>query len=885
MEKLLEVLIAIGDEVACLSVANLILRHWPSHSRALHVKKTIEDAEPVPFAPRGIDKLEPKHVRLKFSEKRKSVDDENSNNHISKRRKQTIELQLAGATWSALLDAILGIFVQPATKDSEPETLHDHEDVRNDKQFNRLGNELSADATTIDDKSMNENMDRFTCIKIDIRLSEFSDIILNPAKSKEHGLYPVGGCTLLGSYGMEKSTTIKERDISTDREHHQERRSTRLEMLRSRKLSKEESESSAKDQANIVCQFLEPFILRRLRTVGQDCPFISDSMYPDSLTYNSNLEHNDTLQFISKTSKNFGAHHIAHLLLEEVAHKYIPFQDSFVKFMELEKLTRNWGQDRSPLSCLFLAELYYDQGSWFSNRSKRLEYLSEASYHLCKVIELVTLDSHDDLIGTNGQEEITSSHKHTAENVVSDCVVTYEENEKHEDAVDTGKNSKLDPSSEQKQSATVGETASSLTDEELEEIELGIDNALDQSFFCLYGLKINPDSSSEEELAIHKNTSRGEYQTKEQCADVFRYVLPYAKALSLRRVLRAIRKHFPQPPDDMLSENAIDKFLDGPDLWEDKLREVSGPNEGQELVTTILSNARGPETHKKSSVVSSEQYLEVYGNLYYLIAQAEEISAIDKYAGFMGQSPAKALSYFSKAASLNPSAVVATHAFSQSTREKIQEMFDWTNQDLMQLNLDGNDVFDQDDTKEKKTIDPKLLDKAWHILYDDCLIALGICVEGELKHFHKARYMLAKGLYRRGEAGDLERAKEELSFCFKSSRSSFTVNMWEIDGMARKGRKSLGLSGNKRSLELSLSESSRKFITCHAEGEDNPSVSSGSVAPPAEESTRSSTPVSSTEVQKSAAAAPSSQLQRCNTSKSTENTEGREAGDSSHGHN
>ncbi|RZR84917.1 hypothetical protein BHM03_00011809 [Ensete ventricosum] len=812
MEKLLEVLIAIGDEVACLSVANLILRHWPSHSRALHVKKTIEDAEPVPFAPRGIDKLEPKHVRLKFSEKRKSVDDENSNNHISKSRKQTIELQLAGATWSALLDAILGIFVQPATKDSEPETLHDHEDVRNDKQFNRLGKELSADATTIDDKSMNENMDRFTCIKIDIRLSEFSDIILNPAKSKEHGLYPVGGCTLLGSYGMEKSTTIKERDISTDREHHQERRSTRLEMLRSRKLSKEESESSAKDQANIVCQFLEPFILRRLRTVGQDCPFISDSMYPDSLTYNSNLEHNDTLQFISKTSKNFGAHHIAHLLLEEVAHKYIPFQDSFVKFMELEKLTRNWGQDRSPLSCLFLAELYYDQGSWFSNRSKRLEYLSEASYHLCKVIELVTLDSHDDLIGTNGQEEITSSHNHTAENVVSDCVVTYEENEKHEDAVDTGKNSKLDPSSEQKQSATVGETASSLTDEELEEIELGIDNALDQSFFCLYGLKINPDSSSEEELAIHKNTSRGEYQTKEQCADVFRYVLPYAKALS-------------------------------------------------------------------------EQYLEVYGNLYYLIAQAEEISAIDKYAGFMGQSPAKALSYFSKAASLNPSAVVATHAFSQSTREKIQEMFDWTNQDLMQLNLDGNDVFDQDDTKEKKTIDPKLLDKAWHILYDDCLIALGICVEGELKHFHKARYMLAKGLYRRGEAGDLERAKEELSFCFKSSRSSFTVNMWEIDGMARKGRKSLGLSGNKRSLELSLSESSRKFITCHAEGEDNPSVSSGSVAPPAEESTRSSTPVSSTEVQKSAAAAPSSQLQRCNTSKSTENTEGREAGDSSHGHN
>jgi calcineurin-binding protein cabin-1 len=107
----------------------------------------------------------------------------------------------------------------------------------------------------------------------------------------------------------------------------------------------------------------------------------------------------------------------------------------------------------------------------------------------------------------------------------------------------------------------------------------------------------------------------------------------------------------------------------------------------------------------------------------------------------------------------------------------------------------SNPSFDQNekigvlDTKEEnKCIEPDLLDKVWHILYDDCLYALGTCVEGELKHFHKARYKLAQGLYRRGEAGDLERAKEELSFCFKSSRSSFTVNMWEIDGTVRKGR-------------------------------------------------------------------------------------------------
>jgi calcineurin-binding protein cabin-1 len=89
---------------------------------------------------------------------------------------------------------------------------------------------------------------------------------------------------------------------------------------------------------------------------------------------------------------------------------------------------------------------------------------------------------------------------------------------------------------------------------------------------------------------------------------------------------------------------------------------------------------------------------------------------------------------------------------------------------------------------ENKIVEPDIPDKVWHILYDDCLYALGTCVEGDLKHFHKARYKLAQGFYKRGEVGDLERAKEELSFCFKSSRSSFTVNMWEIDGTVRKGR-------------------------------------------------------------------------------------------------
>lgn len=79
------------------------------------------------------------------------------------------------------------------------------------------------------------------------------------------------------------------------------------------------------------------------------------------------------------------------------------------------------------------------------------------------------------------------------------------------------------------------EFGNELTEDEMEELELGIDNALDQCFFCLYGLHLRSDSSYEDDLAMHKNTSRGDYQTKEQCADVFQYILPYAKASSVSR--------------------------------------------------------------------------------------------------------------------------------------------------------------------------------------------------------------------------------------------------------------------------------------------------------------------------------------------------------------
>lgn len=77
-------------------------------------------------------------------------------------------------------------------------------------------------------------------------------------------------------------------------------------------------------------------------------------------------------------------------------------------------------------------------------------------------------------------------------------------------------------------------------EDEREELELKIDNALDQCFFCLYGLNLRSDSSYDDDLSLHKNTSRGDYQTKEQCADVFQYILPYAKASSVSNLCKRV---------------------------------------------------------------------------------------------------------------------------------------------------------------------------------------------------------------------------------------------------------------------------------------------------------------------------------------------------------
>lgn len=73
--------------------------------------------------------------------------------------------------------------------------------------------------------------------------------------------------------------------------------------------------------------------------------------------------------------------------------------------------------------------------------------------------------------------------------------------------------------------------------------------------------------------------------------------------IKLRRVLRTIRKHFPQPPDDVLAANAIDKFLDDSHLCEDKLSEEAG-SDGflDSIMKIIFPNGESLKQPKASSL-------------------------------------------------------------------------------------------------------------------------------------------------------------------------------------------------------------------------------------------------------------------------------------------
>lgn len=174
-----------------------------------------------------------------------------------------------------------------------------------------------------------------------------------------------------------------------------------------------------------------------------------------------------------------------------------------------------------------------------SLNKEKTECNDQASLDTCLKMPLneAKLETIDLEMGQGGKNETIALEKDTHEGVLTQSVSPPKPLDRDTVVVGGGKQNSNNSSDKfktgEKASDQLIEGGNELTEDEKEELELKIDNALDQCFFCLYGLNIRSDSSYEDDLATHRNTSRGDYQTKEQCADVFLYILPYAKASSV----------------------------------------------------------------------------------------------------------------------------------------------------------------------------------------------------------------------------------------------------------------------------------------------------------------------------------------------------------------
>ena len=81
--------------------------------------------------------------------------------------------------------------------------------------------------------------------------------------------------------------------------------------------------------------------------------------------------------------------------------------------------------------------------------------------------------------------------------------------------------------------------------------------------------------------------------------------------VKLRRVLRAIRKHFLLPPEDLLAGNPIDKFLDDPNVCEDKLSEEAGSDGFLETITKIMFPDKGGLAQYKTTLLRGYTFCSV----------------------------------------------------------------------------------------------------------------------------------------------------------------------------------------------------------------------------------------------------------------------------------
>ncbi|KAK9082516.1 hypothetical protein Syun_031298 [Stephania yunnanensis] len=77
--------------------------------------------------------------------------------------------------------------------------------------------------------------------------------------------------------------------------------------------------------------------------------------------------------------------------------------------------------------------------------------------------------------------------------------------------------------------------------------------------------------------------------------------------------------------------------------------------------------------------------------------------------------------------------VIAAYSYNPSTKAAI--IIDSV---CSRTPVDDKESCDQANSEDPKYVEPQNAGEAWDLLHKDCIYALEACVEGELKHFHKA---------------------------------------------------------------------------------------------------------------------------------------------------
>lgn len=479
MEKLVEILIAVGDESACLSVAKRLLKLSPSHPRALKIQQAIEQGvntrsfetsrtgqescSALRISPKGFDLLQPEYFSLSFVNKRKLEDAHELEQQQKKRKVHVIDVNLPEASWFALVNAVTDVLkggrfwkdsdsmlssqilvspggYQPEQQDSTSAavsaglvnaavkfSVHKSNPVIVDlnSEYNELGAGEETD-TQYEDPHSNSiktskevNREELGVSPIlaepktepatEIRTEGHKDVESASAQQKHQG-------------SGEKTEASKSFDSAKPPDpvtESQERRSTRLEKLRSgRRLDKEgEGLSHSSDPARTLKKTLEPFVIPILDCStskpcsvaaridkdeplqGFNSPSISGSSKPaqaeDHQKGNGGHdikggEEKVVLRFLKEVANNSGIFHVAQQLLERVVASGPSQRKSLSWLLFLEKLTRMWADDRSAACSLFLAEVYMDMATSATNDVTASQCFHDCNYNVCCLIECAT---------------------------------------------------------------------------------------------------------------------------------------------------------------------------------------------------------------------------------------------------------------------------------------------------------------------------------------------------------------------------------------------------------------------------------------------------------------------------------------------------------------